>query len=225
MGPHCLKTWSVTQGAPALSSCEAEYYAVVGGATRALGVQAAAKELGVSAADQVIGVTAGDQVIELSTDSSGAKSLASRRGSRRIRHIETKWLWLQHVVAIGLIQMRKVDSVTNFADVFTKYLGLSDAKSKMSAVNVEIVGKDSGVGAGSCGDRTSELGRRGPPRLAWADACDSECEAELAVGACAFCGVWANECWERSSEGACRDRGPTHTAASRMSRMHAAILA
>ena len=31
MGGHCLKTWSSTQGAVALSSAEAEFYAMVDG--------------------------------------------------------------------------------------------------------------------------------------------------------------------------------------------------
>ena len=37
LGDHCIKTWSTTQSSPALSSCEAEYYALVDGASRALG--------------------------------------------------------------------------------------------------------------------------------------------------------------------------------------------
>ena len=82
LGAHCMKTWSTTQTSPALSSCEAESYAVVDGATRALGMQAAAKELGIDV---------GNLAVVMATDSSGAKSFASRRGSGRIRHIEVKW--------------------------------------------------------------------------------------------------------------------------------------
>ena len=67
LGSHCIKTWSSTQSSPALSSCEAEYYALVDGATRALGIQEAARELGI-VADQL--------VVEAQTDSSGAKSYA-----------------------------------------------------------------------------------------------------------------------------------------------------
>ena len=184
LGPHCLKTWSTTQGAPALSSCEAEYYAVVEGATRALGVQTAAKELGIEA---------GDLVIEVSTDSSGAKSFASRRGSGRVRHIETKWLWLQHAVAVGRFQMRMVAGATNPADVCTKYLTLSEAKAKLEAVNVEVEEKESRAAKAACVR----------PRLKWADAEDSEEEA--VGGACAFCGLWADECWSSRLRGGCRE--------------------
>ena len=48
IGMHCVKTWSSTQMPLALSSAEVEYYAMVEGATRALGVMGMARELGVA---------------------------------------------------------------------------------------------------------------------------------------------------------------------------------
>ena len=75
LGEHRLKTWKPNQSSPALGSSEAEYYAVVDGASRALGVQTAAKELG---------ITVEHLSVEMATDSSGAKSFASRRGSGRL---------------------------------------------------------------------------------------------------------------------------------------------
>ena len=54
MGEHCLKTWSTNQSSLAWSSCEAEYYAAVDGASRALGMQAAAKELGIEVGDLLV---------------------------------------------------------------------------------------------------------------------------------------------------------------------------
>ena len=59
--------------------------------------------------------------ITLSTDSSAAKSLGSRRGTGRIRHLETKWLWLQIEVAEGRIKLEKVAGDLNPADLLTKY--------------------------------------------------------------------------------------------------------
>ena len=38
LGRHCLKTWSASQGAYALSSAEAELYAMIEGVTRAKGL-------------------------------------------------------------------------------------------------------------------------------------------------------------------------------------------
>ena len=46
VGGHCIKTWSVTQGAWALSSGEAELYALVEAATRAKGLVNMVRELG-----------------------------------------------------------------------------------------------------------------------------------------------------------------------------------
>ena len=132
LGPHCVKTWSSTQSTPALSSCEAEYYALVDGATRVLGLQAAAKELG---------VVAEEAVVEASTDSSAAKSYASRRGAGRIRHVEVKHLWVQQAVAEGRFRLTKVLGTENPADVMTKYKTLPEFQRMLAKVNIEVVGK------------------------------------------------------------------------------------
>ena len=46
LGGHCIKTWSATQGAYALSSAEAELYGMVEAVTRAKGLRNLAWELG-----------------------------------------------------------------------------------------------------------------------------------------------------------------------------------
>ena len=46
LGNHCSKTWSATQGAYALSSAEAEVYAMVEGVMRSKGLTTLAQELG-----------------------------------------------------------------------------------------------------------------------------------------------------------------------------------
>ena len=69
LGSHCINTWSSTQGAYALSSAEAELYAMIEGVTRAKGLVSLAGELGFK-----VGVN----VIRLGTDSSAAKSFVSR---------------------------------------------------------------------------------------------------------------------------------------------------
>ena len=94
-GARCIRTWCLTQGAVALSSAEAEYYSMVEGATRGIGIKIMLEEIGVHSS------------IALCNDSSAAKSLGSRRGSGRIRHLETKWLWLQAEVAKGNIRLER----------------------------------------------------------------------------------------------------------------------
>ena len=72
IGKHCIKTWSATQGAYALSSAEAELYAMIEGAIRAKGLVSLAREIGFNNLSRGI---------ELGTDSSAAKSHVNRRGA------------------------------------------------------------------------------------------------------------------------------------------------
>ena len=48
LGTHCIKTWSGTQGAIALSSAEAEFYAMIESVIRAKGLRNVAAEIRVS---------------------------------------------------------------------------------------------------------------------------------------------------------------------------------
>ena len=63
-GKHCWKTWAVTQGAVALSSAEAEFYAMVEAVLRTKWARTVAGELGFN---DIVGV------VKLETDSKAAK--------------------------------------------------------------------------------------------------------------------------------------------------------
>ena len=54
IGSHCIKTWSSTQGAYALSSAEAEFYAMIEATLRAKGLRSLAQELGINLQGGVI---------------------------------------------------------------------------------------------------------------------------------------------------------------------------
>ena len=84
LGTHCIKTWSATQGAFALSSAEAEFYAMIEAVTRAKGLISLAREMGFGGMANVV---------RLGTDSSAAKSLVCRRGLGKMRHLEIRDLW------------------------------------------------------------------------------------------------------------------------------------
>ena len=71
LGGHSIKTWSSTQGAYALSSAEAEFYAIIDGVTRAKGLLNPVKELRFRDLSNVVC---------LGTDSSAAKSFVCRTG-------------------------------------------------------------------------------------------------------------------------------------------------
>jgi hypothetical protein len=129
MGKHCIKTWSSTQGATALSSAEAEFYALVEAVLRAKGLITVAMELGF--ADLRTEVKA-------ATDSSAAKSFVSRRGLGKMKHIEIRDLWLQEEVLKGQVEVMKVKGTENPADLMTKYLGLTEIIERLAYLNLRL---------------------------------------------------------------------------------------
>ena len=121
-----VKGWSSTQGTTAMSVAEAEYYALVKGASEGLGLKALAEDLGWSFE------------ITLWTDSSSAKSVASRRGLGKLRHLETKYLWVQEAVKSRRIMLKKVKGITNPSDVATKYLPWSCIEAALGRTSLRI---------------------------------------------------------------------------------------
>ena len=117
IGKHCIKTWSATQGAYALSSAEAELYGMVEAVTRAKGLRTLAFEVGFRDLRNVV---------ELGTDSSAAKSFVCRRGLGRMRHLQIRDLWLQQEVKDGGVVVHKVPGTDNPADLMTKVLTTQD---------------------------------------------------------------------------------------------------
>ena len=113
LGLHCIKTWSSSQGAVALSSAEAEFYGMVEAVTRAKGLGSLAQDLGFSNISSVV---------QLGTDRSAAKSFVCRRGLGKMRHLDIRDLWLQKEVADGKLEVSKVPGTENPADLMTKYL-------------------------------------------------------------------------------------------------------
>ena len=129
LGAHCIKTWSATQGAVALSSAEAEFYAMVEAVIRAKGLVGLAGELGYGSLDSVVNVA---------TDSSAAKSFVSRHGLGKMKHIEIRELWLQQEVLKGKVKVCKVKGVENPADLMTKVLNISDISDHLGRMQLFI---------------------------------------------------------------------------------------
>jgi hypothetical protein len=75
----------------------------------------------------------------LGTDSSAAKSFASRRGIGRMRHIEVRDLWLTEEVKKGSVKINKVRGDENPADLMTKFLGKADIEERLSRMGVEVM--------------------------------------------------------------------------------------
>ena len=105
---------SRTQGTIALSSGEAELYAIGQGTSEALFVRNLVTEAKL----------AKNVSITVHTDSTAGKSMATRFGtSKKTKHVELRFLYVQELVGKGIIKLRKIGTKVNCADVLTKYLG------------------------------------------------------------------------------------------------------
>ena len=61
-----------------------------------------------------------EMTIRLNADSETAKSIASRRGAGRIRHLETQEMWVQEKVARKDIFLKKIWGKENISDGLAK---------------------------------------------------------------------------------------------------------
>jgi hypothetical protein len=109
-GAHLLRHWSATQPTIALSSAEAELAAIVRGASEALGMRSLMRDLH------------RETSVQIWADASAAIGIVRRSGVGRVRHLDTRMLWIQQKVREGDLQLSKIDGQINPADLFTKPL-------------------------------------------------------------------------------------------------------
>ena len=107
-GAHMIKYYCGLQAVPAISVGEAEFYAAVKGMSDVLGGVSFALDLGKTLR------------AVLMVDSTACIGMAARRGLGRARHIETKYMWIQYILAQKRAWMRKVATEKNLADMGTK---------------------------------------------------------------------------------------------------------
>ena len=124
-----MKSWSTMQAVVAMSSAEAELYALVKTAGEALGVKALLEDLG------------WETHVKIFLDSSAAKSIASRTGLGRVRHVDVKYLWVQEAVKTGKIMVAKIFGTDNPADALTKPLMMREIRDRglLAAIGGEVV--------------------------------------------------------------------------------------
>ena len=108
--------WSAparTQGTLALSSGEAELYAIGQGVSEALFLRSMLLEAGLAKKVSVIA----------HTDSTAGRSMATRFGTgKKTKYVELRFLYVQNLVQMGLLRMAKIEGVRNPADLMTKYV-------------------------------------------------------------------------------------------------------
>ena len=122
-----VKSWSTSQGSVALSSGEAELYAGIKGAAEGIGLESLLKDLGVEV-----------KSVRLWQDSSAAIGMASRTGIGKVRHMETRFLWLQELVKSGRVVLKKIGGESNPADVLTKPKSHDEMAKVTEAVGVKL---------------------------------------------------------------------------------------
>ena len=101
-----------TQTSIVTSTAEAELVALVKGVCEAKGVAAVWKDM--------TGKEMG--AIGVYTDASAAIGMTQRLGVGKVRHIDVGMLWVQQSQRSGEIDVKKVGTKSNPADVFTKHV-------------------------------------------------------------------------------------------------------
>ena len=72
-------------------------------------------------------------------DASAALAIVARRGLGKLRHLDTKNLWIQEKATEGDLHFKKVAGVDNGADLFTKTLSWNEIQSHVHKLNTQFV--------------------------------------------------------------------------------------
>ena len=110
IGRHTVKFWSKTQQNITLSTAEAELVALVKGACEGIGIGSLLKDMGQGA----------NEPFDIYTDAEAAMGMVQREGSGRTRHIDVGILWIQQKAKLGVMEIGKIDTKWNVADIVTK---------------------------------------------------------------------------------------------------------
>ena len=120
IGNHLIKSWSSSQSVIALSSGEAELYAMTKAASQTIGLMSLAADFG----EELAG--------EVRSDASAAIGIIHRKGLGKVRHIDVQDLWLQEKVARKELEVTKVPGAQNPADMMTKHITGEATKENLS---------------------------------------------------------------------------------------------
>ena len=103
--------WSRTQSIVALSSGEAEYVALTVAASEVAWVSTLLSEMGVPCGRPIA-----------HTDSAAAKDMCKKQLSK-VKHMQLRYYFLKKLVEDGHLEVRKLATELNPADIFTKPVG------------------------------------------------------------------------------------------------------
>ena len=97
-----------------LSSAEKDYYAMSGISAIGMGIQALLHDWSITMEFRVM------------TDDSSRKAFASKRGLDKMKHIQTRYSWIQERLVLKHFVLDKVRTLQNRADVHTKQLSAEE---------------------------------------------------------------------------------------------------
>lgn len=136
VGSHTLKHSSTLQSTVSLSSGESEYYAIVKGASTAIGMKALFSEWHVPLGCTVL------------SDSSAARGMCSRRGLGKTRHVQTRYLWVQSKLHEREFDLVAVGTDKNFSDLCTKPMSQELCQTHMTNIGQHYVSGASSAAKG-----------------------------------------------------------------------------
>ena len=110
-GSHALKAYTRKQKIIARSSAEAELYAAALGASELKGIISLMRDMGY------------EKRPVLAIDAKATEHILHRQGIGKLKHIDVAYLWIQDEVRSRRLQVRRVKSEDNIADLGTKPLG------------------------------------------------------------------------------------------------------
>ena len=108
-----------------LSTAEAELVAGIKGATEGRAYNNLLRDLG------------SDGEVRLLMDASAAIGMLERRGLGGAKHIDTRWMWIQGAIRRKEIELLKVHTKCNPADLMTKFLTAEDTTKHLRAMGYE----------------------------------------------------------------------------------------
>ena len=140
LGGGVLDCWAKKQKSVALSSWESELFAAITWGTRSSGIQSELMDLGHSCS------------VSVATDSQGVIDHSKRRGHCVApKHVGLRGLWLQEALVDGKLELEKVETATNPADVCTKALPGNRIRELCRLARVYVCCSE-----GTMGDRPNE---------------------------------------------------------------------
>ena len=120
-----LRFWSRRQKAVSLSSWESELYAAVPTGVESLGLQSGLRDFG------------NNTRVTIACDNQGVVHHTARQGLGLAKHVHTRHLWLQAARDEGRLDVVKIPTERNRADLLTKPLPFSRIEELCRLVGVE----------------------------------------------------------------------------------------